>query len=402
MVLVTVFAVALLVAVLFSGLAARTVLSASVLFLLAGALAGPGVLGLVEVTPRTPLVSTFADLALFAVLFTDGMRLGLRDLTRSGSAPARALLIGMPLTVLGIALLTKSLTSLSWVSAFLVGAVLSPTDPVFASAIVGRQDVPQRLRRLLNVESGLNDGLALPLVLLLLTFASGQEAHVSRILLELGLGLLIGLVLPALMAGLIRVPGLGASRQLRALGPFAVGMLVFTVSHLTHANHYIAAFVAGSTIATVAPTARDTFEPLGEQVAELTKFAALLVFGALLTPMLFSDLGVGGYAVAVMALLVVRPLLLSLSLVGLRMPRRERAVAAWFGPKGFASVVYGLLLLKSGVPDAHQAFEIIAVCVAISIVVHSSTDVPISKLFHVEREAGLARNGRETETSERP
>jgi sodium/hydrogen antiporter len=384
MALVAVFGVALLVSVLLSGVAARTVLSTSLVFLLAGVVTGPGLLGWIDVPVDDPLVGTLADLALVTVLFTDGMRLGLRELAHAGRAPIRALAIGMPVTVLGIAVLVGLLTPLSWPAAFLVGAVLSPTDPVFASAIVGQERVPYRLRRLLNVESGLNDGLALPLVLVLLASLEGTDAHPLRILGELGLGLVVGLVLPLLAAAMVRLPLLGATPQLQPLGPLAVGVLLYAVCELTSANAYLAAFLGGATVATVAPRAQESFEALGEQLAELAKFAALLLFGALLTPDLFGSLGWGGYVVALLALLVVRPLSFVVAQIGHPIPRRELWTAAWFGPKGFASVVYGLLVLGSGDPEALDAFVLIAVCIAVSIVAHSSTDVPVAKLFDVE------------------
>jgi NhaP-type Na+/H+ or K+/H+ antiporter len=173
-VLIALYGAALLAAVLVSGVAARTVLSTALLFLLAGAIVGDGGLGLVSLDPQDPIETQLADLALFSVLFTDGMRAGMRELRQGGRLAGRALGVGMPLTFLGIALLTELLTPLNWTASFLVGAILSPTDPVFAAAIVGRTDVPVRLRRLLNLESGLNDGLALPVVLVLLAFGSAD------------------------------------------------------------------------------------------------------------------------------------------------------------------------------------------------------------------------------------
>ena len=149
---VLVFAGTLLAAVLLSGLAERTVLSTAVLFLVAGFLAGGGVLDLLALQPADPLVIHLAEVALFGVLFTDGMRAGVRDLVSAWHLPGRALLLGLPLTLLVTALLAHFVVGLPWVSSFLVGAVLSPTDPVFASALVGREEVPYRLRNLLNVE----------------------------------------------------------------------------------------------------------------------------------------------------------------------------------------------------------------------------------------------------------
>src|SRR5918994_1672337 len=196
MVLFLVFAVALLVAVLLSGLAERTVLSTAVLFLVIGFLAG-GVADFLTIRPEGPLTIRLAELALFAVLFTDGMRLRVRDLVYAWRLPGRALLLGLLLTLLFTALLAHFVAGLSWLASFLVGAVLSPTDPVFASALVGREEVPLRLRRLLNVESGLNDGLALPIVLVLLAASPPRtDLEASVLLGELALGIALGVSFP--------------------------------------------------------------------------------------------------------------------------------------------------------------------------------------------------------------
>ncbi|MEU3493753.1 cation:proton antiporter [Kitasatospora cineracea] len=388
MVLVVVFGAALLVAVLLSGLAARTVLSTSLLFLAAGALAGDGLLGLIHVTPNSPVVAATADLALFTVLFTDGMHVAFPALRAAWRNPARALGLGMPLAFGGTALVAHLLAGLDWTTSLLVGAVLAPTDPVFASAIVGRKEVPARLRQLLNVESGLNDGLALPVVLVLIAAAGPASPHFEASLPTIGLelvgGLALGVVLPLAVNALVRVPGLGAEAKLQPLLPLATGVILYATCHLTGANPYLAAFSAGAVLASVSPGSKAAFEQLGEALAELAKFAALLVFGALLTPALFGGLSIGGYVAVVLAIVLIRPASLLLSLIRSRIDRREQLVAAWFGPKGFASVVYGLLVLQAGIPQGEQAYTLIAVCIAASILVHSSTDVPIARLFHVD------------------
>lgn len=128
----------------------------------------------------------------------------------------------MPLTRVLLALTTHLLVGLDWSTAFLVWAILAPADPVFASAIVGRSEVPERLRRLLNVESGLNDGLALPFVLIFLATASGGAADYPTIGLELAGGLLLGVVLPLVVTLLYRLPMLGAEPRLQPLGPLGV------------------------------------------------------------------------------------------------------------------------------------------------------------------------------------
>lgn len=384
------FSLVLLAGVLISGIAHRTILSTAVLFLVAGFLLGDGVTGLLPLQPEDEVVVTLAELALFSVLFTDGMRVGLRDLRSAWRLPGRALLLGMPLTFLITGAFGHYVAGLPWAEALLVGAVLAPTDPVFASAIVGRPEVPARLRSLLNVESGVNDGLALPVVLVLLTVVSGrEEATVGELALELALGVAIGIVVPILATLLLRSRFTSTATTYEGLAAVSIGLIVLALAEVTSANLFLAAFAAGITVATVAPDLRESFELFGELVTELLKLAAILVFAALISPQFLSEIPISGYVFAVLALVVARPLSIAVALLGSDLPRRQQAAAAWFGPKGFASVVYGLLVLEGGGVLADEMFHLIALVIVVSILTHSSTDVPIAHAFaRRERAAG--------------
>ena len=380
-----VFSITLLVAVLVSELADRSVLSTAVLFLVAGFLAGEGVLGAVPLRPDNPVVARFAELALFSVLFSDGMKVGIRDLASAWRLPGRALFFGLPLTLLGTALLARWVVGLPWAESFLIGAVLSPTDPVFAAAIVGREEVPARLRQLLNVESGLNDGLALPIVVAMLAFTRSEAFSPWSVLGEIGLGVAIGVAVPWLAIRLEQSRFFSAHLTYRPLNAFAIGLLVLSLSSITHANEFLAAFAAGITVATVGPEVRTAFHEFGELLSELLKLAALLVFGALISPRFLGEIPPSGYLFALLVLVAVRPVALTLSLLRSPLDWRERAAASWFGPKGFASVVFGLLILK-GVekgspfwPRADQLFHLVALCIVGSILAHSSTDVLVAR-----------------------
>jgi len=387
--LVLAFGVVLLISVSLSGVAARTVLSTALLFLGAGVLLGSGVLGIDNIHPHDTIVETLADLALFTVLFTDGQRANWQALRQSWRLSGRALGLAMPLTMIGIALPGHFIAGLDWTTALLLGAILSPTDPVFASALVGRCDVPLRLRRLLNVESGLNDGLALPFVLIFLAMTRHDAASLNRVGAELVLGLLLGIGLAVLAALAWRIPALHVTPRLQPLGPLAVATIVYAGSHLTHVNPYLAAFAAGSTLASMDHVAAHSFEPFGDLLSECTKFAALLVFGALIAPDRLSQFSWQAWLFAAIAIVLVRPVSLLLALIRSRLPARERYAAAWFGPKGFASVVYGLLVLKSGIPHAEEVFHLVAITIVLSIVAHSSTDVPIAKKLQVDSPGDL-------------
>ena len=204
------------------------------------------------------------------------------------------------------------------------GWVLAPTDPVFAAAIVGRKEVPGRLRHLLNVESGLNDGLALPIVLVLLALGGGTDVGIGVLAEEIALGLLIGVLVPLIVIWLERLPFLMATKGLQPLVAVSIGLLVLAICLVTGANLFLASFSAGITVATAGPGFREEFEQFGELVSELLKLAAILVFGALITPtFLFGEIAWAGWVFAVLAIVVARPLALLVSFLGTRLPQRN-------------------------------------------------------------------------------
>jgi NhaP-type Na+/H+ or K+/H+ antiporter len=380
------FALTLLVAVLLSALAHRSVFSTAVLFLLSGFAFGPGGLGWIPLSAGDPAVAKFIEIAMFGVLFADGMEVRLRDLRKQGGLTARALLIGLPLSIGAMALLARFVVGLPWIHSFLLAAALSPTDPVLASALVGREEAPERLRNLLNLESGLNDGLALPLVVILLGLAGRDDADPLKLLGELGLSLAIGIAVPWIVIRLERSRFFSTAGAYEPLLAFAIGLLVLALGSLVHANLFLAGFTAGMMVETFAPHASKNFDELGEGIAELLKLAALMVFGSLITLRLLAEVPLAGYVFALLALFLARPLSLVIALAGSGLGKRELAAASWFGPRGFSSVFFSLLILGSSAPQAERLFQLMAVVIAASIVLHSSTDVVVARWFEKEKD----------------
>lgn len=380
MTLFVVFAVTLVLAVLVSDIANRSVLSVSVLFLVTGFMAGHGLFGtLPELSPD--ILRRIAELALFSILFTDGMRTGgLRAVSETWYLAGRALFLGMLFTIGGIGILAHALLRIDWLQAFLVAAVLSPTDPVFVSAVFRFEEVPNVVKRLLNVESGLNDGLALPVVLLLLPHVGGQHGYLQSAILDLVLGVGIGLFVPYIIVKLQESKFLNAVGLFEPLNAFAIGLLVLAICYRCGANVFLAAFAAGITVATMSAEVAEAFEQFGELVAELLKLLALLFFGAAIAPHFFVALSVWDYLFVITAVFLIRPVAIWISMLGAHLGQRETLVVGWFGPKGFASVVYGILILQAGL--GHLA-HLVGVAVAASIVVYSSTDIFVGRWFKV-------------------
>jgi NhaP-type Na+/H+ or K+/H+ antiporter len=376
------FAAVFLLAVLVSSLAHRTILSTAVLFLVAGFVLGPETTGVLDLRPESDVVSILAELALFAVLFTDGMRVGWADLRSAWRLPGRALGWGLPLTLIVTALAAHYIVGLGWPEALLLGAILAPADPVFASALVGNDKVPARLRHLLNVESGVNDGLALPFVMVFLAVAAhAEDLHLGELALELAVGIVIGVAVPWVAIRLERTRFFAASTQYEPLNAVAIGLLVLALGKTLHGNLFLAAFAAGITVATFGPRQRAAFEHFGELISESLKLAALLVFGALISLEFLGEISWQGWVFAVVALLVARPLALAVSFLRSGLGAREQLAAMWFGPKGFASVVYGLIVVESGIPAADEVFHLVALTIVLSILAHSSTDIVVARSF---------------------
>jgi NhaP-type Na+/H+ or K+/H+ antiporter len=374
-----IFSATLLVAVLLSAHFSRTVLSAAVLFLIVGIAAG-------QVAPHLPenlersLVRQVSAVTLVVILFADGLHLNWHQLRSAWHLPGRALLFGLPLTLFGAALAAHVLLDVPLLPALLVGAVISPTDPVFASAIVGRDEIPQRVRHLLNVESGLNDGLALPAVILLMELNADAPLETARLIRETIGGVALGTAAGFLGGWLRSVRLFQVERDKAPLHGVAILLLVYVAAEWLSWNPYLAAFCAGMSLATAYPPASEEFKIVAEPGTALLKVLAVFIFAVMVGAMGFGDWR-SNLIFALVIITLVRVLSIVLALVGTGLTTVERLTAAWFGPRGFASVVYALLVLSSPIPDRERLFIIVATVVIVSIVVHSSTDVPVAHYF---------------------
>jgi NhaP-type Na+/H+ or K+/H+ antiporter len=374
-----VFAITLLVAVLLSERASRTALSIPALFIAAGIAVGPGGFAFVDPQLESEGLPAYLELALFVVLFVDGMHIDLRALRSSWRLAGRVLFIGLPLTMLFTTILGLVVAGLGWLQALLVAAVLGPTDSMFAPAIVQRKEASTRLRRLLNVESGLNDGVALPIVLTILAYAGAEEFELLAWLGELALGILLGVAVAWIVIRLETLSIFNTESVYSPLLVVTIGVLLYALCRVLHANLFLAAFSAGVGLATFSPRYRDEITDFGGIIAELFKLSALFAFGTLLSLRFFWEPGWQVIIFALLVILVARPVAVLLVIRSNELSWRERLTAAWFGPRGFISVIYGLIVLGSGVAEAGELFRAIATVIVISIVAHSSTDSLVAR-----------------------
>lgn len=385
----------LMIGALVSGLAKRSFLSLAALYVLAGFLAGDGGTGLVSLSPTSPFVNELAIVALIVILFRDGLAVDGEMLKSAWHLPLRKLVLAMPLTATLVALVAKALADLSWTEAFLLGALLSPTDPVLSSSVVTNPRVPRVVRNSLNLESGLNDGLALPAVLAFTFALDGTRDFVwwRFVLQDVGIGLVSGLVVAWVAAKLMpRDPierGIPAhQKSLYALGTAfaAYGVAVLP----PEGNGLISVFVAAIALGLLRPDLGATFESRAEDIVELVKLGIFVVFGALLTlDGLFAD-GWAAVGIALFTLFVARPAAVFTALAGTGLDRATKAFMAWFGPKGVATMAFSILVLTRLGADGRQLFNLAALAVFASIILHGLSDTPGSEWLG-RREERLSR-----------
>jgi sodium/hydrogen antiporter len=313
------------------------------------------------------------------ILFRDGLEVEAEMLQSAWRLPLRKLIIAMPLTCVIVAVATHVLTNLGWTESFLVGALLSPTDPVLSSSVVTNPRVPRVVRHSLNLESGMNDGLALPAVLAFSAALSGDDDFVwwHFVLQDVTLGFAFGIAMGLLAAALIpREWSIPAHQQsLYALGA-AFATYGVTVGLPPEGNGLIAVFVCAITLGIRRHDLRHTFEDRADDIVEIVKLGVFVVFGSLLTlDGLFGD-GWAAVAVVVVTLVIARPAAIAVALIGTRLPLYLQAFMAWFGPKGVATMAFSLLVLAEGFPGSERIFNLAALCVFTSILAHGLTDTP--------------------------
>jgi NhaP-type Na+/H+ or K+/H+ antiporter len=373
----------LMVGSLLSGLARRSMLSLAALFVLAGFLLGDGATGVLHFKASSGFVSDLATVALIVILFRDGLEVDGELLQSQWQLPLRKLVVGMPITAVVIAVIARWLVGLSWTESFLLGALLSPTDPVLSSGVVTDERVPRIIRHSLNLESGLNDGLALPAVL---AFAAALEPNSGGfvwwrfVLQNVGLGFAFGLMC-GLLGSFLMPSSTGESAETpipshqRALYGLGLAFATYGLTVLPpRGNGFIAVFVTAIVVGIRRPDLRRCFAERAEEVVEIVKLAIFVVFGSLLSiDGLFGD-GWAAIGVVAATFLLARPLAIWIALAGTRIGGASKAFIAWFGPKGVATMAFSLLVLSHQIQAGQRIFNIAALAVFASILVHGASD----------------------------
>lgn len=369
----------------------RTVLTGPIVFVSIGLLLGGEGLGWLELRIGSGGVRALAEATLTLVLFTDASRIDLGKLRREVALPARLLGIGLPLTIAagtGVALLVFG--QLAWPEALLLAIVLAPTDAALGQAVVTDPRLPVRIRQALNVESGLNDGICVPLLFIALAVAESNDqamtaTHAVRLVIqEIGWGMAGGVaagVLGALVLGFSQRRRLVADEWVQVI-PLAAAALSYGIAAPLGGSGFIAAFVAGLVFGVLERPSTGEVTYLVDASGQVLNAVTLAVFGAIALGQAVDVLDWRVALYAVLSLTIVRMLPVALSLLGLHARPATIAFLGWFGPRGLASIVFAVILLEgSGLPHLNLLITTVAATVGLSVYAHGLTSLPLTKLY---------------------
>ncbi|MDX2480832.1 MAG: cation:proton antiporter, partial [Desulfuromusa sp.] len=358
-------------------------ITAPLVFVVFGILIGASGLDIVQLDQGHSAIHFIAELTLILVLFTDAARIDLKRLRRDHNLPVRMLLVGLPLAIAAGTLLATQLfpSFLIWEAA-LLAALLAPTDAALGQVVVSAKIVPVRIRQAINVESGLNDGIALPAVLLFAALASAEYAAsgagewIRFGALQLTLGPLIGVIV-----GFVGARGLDtaaerrwASESFQGIGILSLAVFTYVTAELIGGNGFIAAFIGGMVFGnTIRHPCTFLFEFM-ETEGQLLMLITFLVFGAVLLPEGLEFVTPMILLYAVLSLTVIRMIPIAISLIGTRLRLPTQLFLGWFGPRGLASILFVLLILEeTELPHRAELLSITVVTVALSVLLHGVT-----------------------------
>lgn len=375
--------------------------TAPMVFTAVGFLIGSYGFGLIEQADLSVgAIGILAEATLVLLLFTDAIRIDLRRLRETAQLPVRLLLVGLPLTLAAGTIVADSLFSgLGFAGAFALAAVLTPTDAALGKAVVSNPAVPVRVRQTINVESGLNDGIMLPVVTVAIAFVGTAEEIASTGVWvqfaaeQIGFGVVAGVAVGWLGGkvldhfaeqGWIE----GAFRQLATL---AIGVGAFGLAEAAGGNGFVAAFVAGLAFGTVARGQCESAYHFAEDEGELLALLTFLAFGATVVGPALAAVTARSIVYAVLSLTLVRIVPVYVALLGSHLKLPTVAYTGWFGPRGLASILFGVFLLeRTGDGMSATVFEVVILTVVLSIVAHGATAAPLSRRYA----AWFERSGR--------
>ena len=371
---------------LFSRPISRGSLTPPMVFVFLGLILSPVGLGWIDLAVDNSVVHVVAEITLILVLFTDAARINLKSLWADHDVPIRLLLLGMPLTIVAGALIAKVVwPELILVEALILAVILAPTDAALGQVVVSSPRVPERIRQALNVESGLNDGIALPVLLFVASFALGvhgseQETDwIPFVLQQLTLGPLAGILIGWVGARAINeaIDRGFLTREFCNIYLLSLAFIAYLAADQIGGNGFIAAFTAGVATGNTLKQVNEEIYEFAESEGQLLNLIIFFIFGVALLPPVWGQVSWPVIAYALLSLTVIRLLPVFISLIGKHMRWETTIFLGWFGPRGLASILFVLLVLEHAhIAQESLVFNTAIVTVALSVLLHGVTALP--------------------------
>jgi sodium/hydrogen antiporter len=385
----------------------RRGITSALVFSVAGLVLGASVLGWIDISPESEAFERLTEIALVLLLFGDASRLDLRSLRGGFGWPSRLLFIGLPLTMLaGIGVGMLTFPGMALASVVLLSTMLVSTDAALGQKVVTDPAVPARVRQALDVESGLNDGLAVPFFLVALEIANADletlpaAALVGNMAAQIGWGLTGGLVAGVAGGLLFRVADrrgwIGA--DWRQIVPLAAALAAYAIALTLGGSGFIAAFVGGMAFGSFSGARGSTITLLTEESGGFLAAVVWIGFGSVMLTLAIPYLTWQVLLYALLSLTVVRMLPVAIAFAGQRVGLPTVAFIGWFGPRGLASLVFVLLAVERGIPDSEVVLTTVLVTVALSVILHGLTSVPFVALYRRWYEGHAAEHPAAEET----
>jgi sodium/hydrogen antiporter len=384
---------------LFSRASERSPISAAMVFVLVGIVAGPVGLGFLKEGITAPLVRVLAEVTLVLVLFVDASTINLRSLIREKGVPFRLLLLGLPLTMgLGLILAVPLFHNVSLWSLALMAFILSPTDAALGQPLITSPAVPENIKEAINVESGLNDGIALPPILACIAVLSSAAAEklnaqywvvftLKQFLFGPLLGALVGWVGGRLVDKASKAGWMNPTFQ--RLTAWSLAVLAYALAEIFHGNGFIAAFFGGLMLGTHTPIVRERIQEFGEAEGQQLALFVFLIFGLVAVPTAASYWDAHAWLYAILSLTVIRMVPVAVCLLGTHLGWRSIGLIGWFGPRGIASVLYLLIVVNDlGLAGYERILSVIVLTVLLSVFLHGISAAPLSRLYAIRASKG--------------
>ena len=369
----------------------KTPVNGALVYVAVGMLFGPHALGLVDLKVDGEGISRLAEFALAICLFIDSSNANLSVLRRVESIPIRLLLIGLPLTIaIGLVFGLLIFRDLSFFEVALIATMLAPTDAALGKAVVTNPAVPDPVRESLNVESGLNDGICVPVILFFLVLAAGsveasQSAElVVELLLEvIGIGVVIGLILAVLGGFALRTCASRGwiSGTWLQIPIIALALLCFGLAQWLGGSGFIACFVAGLTFGGLTRQHKEGLLNAAEGTGDAVALVTWFTFGTVIVGFLLSGLNWQVLVYAVLSLTIVRILPVFLCLIGKGLKRDTLLFMGWFGPRGLASIVFAVMVAGKQLPGNDTIVAVVAWTIVLSILAHGLSANSLASVY---------------------